>query len=77
MRYVVLGVFGAIAGSLAGVCYARFLMSPPPPILIDGHTYDPCGLAMFPMAAKGILLGAGTGLFSGLIAAKLIFPSAH
>ena len=72
MKYFIFGGLGAIAGVLSGVCYAIFFMSPPPPVVVDGHTYTPCGLAIFPMMAEGGLIGLVVGSSSGLLAAKLL-----
>jgi hypothetical protein len=72
MRYAILGGLGAVAGLLAGVCYAIFFMAPPPPVVIDGHTYMPCGLAVFPIMAEGGLVGLTAGCSGGLLAAKFL-----
>jgi hypothetical protein len=71
MKYLILGGLCAIIGLLAGVYYVIVFMSPPRPVEIGGHIYQPCGLAIFPMMAEGGAIGFIVGGCS-LFAARLL-----
>lgn len=72
LKFLAVSGLNAVIGMIAGCIFLPRVMSPPSPVVIDGHTYAPCGLAIFPMMFEGGLIGLIVGAVLGVCVAYLL-----